>query len=851
MIKVFAALLLVTAAAAARPVVFRVSDPINPGETALLYGDGIGSKVSAEGWRVAESGSQPAAQNLSVLQASEVSAKVVIPMEWKPGLFAVRLRNDAGVSDVIYLNRTEPWWWVGGEKHVAFAGEEIRLFGKNFGIGTTAWLVLGKRTVPLAVKKAEKYTVRLSVPDGTPLGQYQLWASNGFGGQTGRGEPLPVTVERRTPWPSTVFNVRDFGAMGNETHDDTPAFRAALDKAQAAGGGVVFIPRGTYQITGKLSIPPYTVLRGEKREVVWLYVPKETPEFDVLLAGNHDFAIEDLSLVAQTAKKLFICPDQPIMTARPRGGAPPPEQRASNVHLRRLRLHDLRYAHRVLQKTPDLFKGPLGASLSFSGDDIELADSEVVAGSMPFAAFETNRLRIERNQIEIGRNGFYLMYSARQAIVEGNVIEGRDLEASYGGFQEASYQIYYAHNTLGHSVGGDRESLTFDTPYYPRWMGKIGVMNGRTLATRDYSGTPKLWKARELKGDACLIAYGKGLGQYIPIVDNTETTITLARDWAIPPDETSHIVVRVNRADVVVTGNHFSDSSVAVQLYAQSYGIIIDGNRAERTGGTYGISTDVWITQKNQRRYSTCMFNQWLDNDLSEGFIYQQGPWPLSAVVGPAMHPRDQKFDAPAVTTMGNIVRNNRVKDNYTIGALLAAVRPFELRASGTVPGYDTIIEGNTVTDSPLGIAVYTGYQDTVVRNNKVERCTVPLSDDGVRTWLDPGARLRYQVQAVREQFGITTKADDLAALWKAVAGARSTPVSAEAAGMLIGLRCEVKGSHLRLRTELWAPAVTAEAGGRTAKLESGAVEEFPAASQATLNLAGIALRVALPAGAK
>ena len=37
--------------ATAGPVVFRVSDPVNPGETALLFGDGIGPDATAEGWR--------------------------------------------------------------------------------------------------------------------------------------------------------------------------------------------------------------------------------------------------------------------------------------------------------------------------------------------------------------------------------------------------------------------------------------------------------------------------------------------------------------------------------------------------------------------------------------------------------------------------------------------------------------------------------------------------------------------------------------------------------------------------------------------------------------------------------
>ena len=61
--------------------------------------------------------------------------------------------------------------------------------------------------------------------------------------------------------------------------------------------------------------------------------------------------------------------------------------------------------------------------------------------------------------------------------------------------------------------------------------------------------------------------------------------------------------VRVNKSDVVITANRFADASVAVQLYAMSYGFIVDGNRAERTGGMYAIGWDYW--RQTERAYST------------------------------------------------------------------------------------------------------------------------------------------------------------------------------------------------------------------------------------------------------
>ena len=65
-----------------------------------------------------------------------------------------------------------------------------------------------------------------------------------------------------------VFNVRDFGAKGDGQTDDTAAFQKALDAAGAAGGGVVFAPRGNYFFAGRLNVPNAVTLRG-----VWESVP--------------------------------------------------------------------------------------------------------------------------------------------------------------------------------------------------------------------------------------------------------------------------------------------------------------------------------------------------------------------------------------------------------------------------------------------------------------------------------------------------------------------------------------------------------------------------------------------------
>ena len=53
--------------------------------------------------------------------------------------------------------------------------------------------------------------------------------------------------------PIMIYNVKDYGATGNGTTDDTAAIQAAVNAAHAAAGGQVYIPAGTYIVHGQSS----------------------------------------------------------------------------------------------------------------------------------------------------------------------------------------------------------------------------------------------------------------------------------------------------------------------------------------------------------------------------------------------------------------------------------------------------------------------------------------------------------------------------------------------------------------------------------------------------------------------
>src|SRR5579871_2466181 len=80
---------------------------------------------------------------------------------------------------------------------------------------------------------------------------------------------IPQAVDQSYSIPTVMapnnktafYNVMDYGATGNGVADDTQAIRSALAVA-SNGGGTVYMPAGTYYVTGTLTIPPGVELRG-------------------------------------------------------------------------------------------------------------------------------------------------------------------------------------------------------------------------------------------------------------------------------------------------------------------------------------------------------------------------------------------------------------------------------------------------------------------------------------------------------------------------------------------------------------------------------------------------------------
>lgn len=70
-----------------------------------------------------------------------------------------------------------------------------------------------------------------------------------------------------------VFNVKNYGAVGDGVTDDLIGIQAALTACGAAGGGTVYMPPGTYYVTNVLLVPANTVLCGAGMDATTILNP--------------------------------------------------------------------------------------------------------------------------------------------------------------------------------------------------------------------------------------------------------------------------------------------------------------------------------------------------------------------------------------------------------------------------------------------------------------------------------------------------------------------------------------------------------------------------------------------------
>ena len=692
-----AALLLVHAALAA-PVVLWVSEPVQPGQTALVFGDGF------EGCRRVVAGGQAVQPE----QVRPRSVKFVVPAALQPGVTPVEIIAPSG-KVAFLLNRPALIWAQGDRGTDGSPGGFVRVVGKNLlWDGAQPRLRLGN--TELKVTRSELFTLQAEVPAGLKPGAYPLTVHSGTGGEAGWSEPLSFTV---VPKPSAPRIFPADKINGLDLDDDTPALQSALREAGAQGGGVVTLGHGRFVLSATLEIPPSVTLRGAGRELTALcWTASKTPPL-ALVSGTGQFGLEDLTLNALSYKHGIVS-----------------DQKTGGVTLRRLRLRLNNYRGHI---TPDDVKAQLerdlklstggGDSLRLGGPGDEVADCDVYGSGRCLYLKGGRGTWIHDNQFSNGRWGWYSLSGNDGVIFERNEIRGCDLMSTGGGLNcldgsMTSQNVYYAGNHLRDMYGWDREAMTSDAGggiYY----GAIESVRGAEVVLA--TNLTKLHN-RDWRGAGFFILDGQGQGQYRRVATLDDRRITVESPWTIPPDRTSVVTITMLQRNYFFVSNRFEDAGVAIQLYGTSVGHISAGNVSARTAGFHNFGM-------NYSGIQPSWFIQWLGNRIEEGNVYAGGHDNYLAVgeahLGVLALPPGVKPEAPL--TLCGIVRGNRLENSAHLA--IGGSDPPNPRIEFPYT-QEVVCEQNHVAYADVGLVVARASAGVFTRENTFDHCRVNMADE-------------------------------------------------------------------------------------------------------------------------
>ncbi|RZK40942.1 MAG: hypothetical protein EOO90_13320 [Pedobacter sp.] len=93
-----------------------------------------------------------------------------------------------------------------------------------------------------------------------------------------------------------MFNVKNYGAIGNGIANDAPAFQRAIDSAYAKGGGVVIVPAGRYNIKAAIIPKSRVTLRGSGLGAVLMSTSFIPVAIGQPTADLEDFSVQNLTM---------------------------------------------------------------------------------------------------------------------------------------------------------------------------------------------------------------------------------------------------------------------------------------------------------------------------------------------------------------------------------------------------------------------------------------------------------------------------------------------------------------------------------------------------------------------------
>jgi hypothetical protein len=563
-------LLFVASAAKAAPIIFNWSPISDPATLVSVQGSGFGSNPTV--W--CSTNGAPAVR-MKVINGGDNDVQFYTPWpangsQWA-GQYAVTVKNGSKAGNTVYINQAFPMHFDTPE---IYEGGAFRIFGRNLQLayGTpVVEFVSGGNTYDATVNSGGTYnTLYCTAPASIPNGTYSVEVSNGLGTWATAAATCqeqmtvisagPDTFNIGVPWSgdysfgSNVYNVESdprlsVHAVGNGANNDGPAIQDAINIASAAGGGVVYLPAGTFALMATsgpaLVMANNVVIQGagqSNTELSYGYGTPGSTFWAILFYGVSKCGLCDLSVVNQDQGGAWTTSQGSIATG----------STCSELFMARVAIN-------------------LGAAqqMFWSGDRVVVENSTLTAtytimtigGSTNFRVFGntfTQMLGVNLDMSSVGgnqgvvENNAFRLNANNGAVVSGNVRHGMAIAFTHNlAILNNTWSVFNgtpAYDNDGESIlseGGGGNRIGEET-------GTVISADGTTVTTSQ--------SIAYVAGTVIAIVNGAGAGQWRPITARSGSTITVATAWAKTPDNTSSYSIFIwSNQNTTISGNTFTD----------------------------------------------------------------------------------------------------------------------------------------------------------------------------------------------------------------------------------------------------------------------------------------------------
>ena len=497
-------------------VIHWVSEPLLPGEAALIAVVSINRSLPLQIFGRPSGDASLPFLPLPTQGETKHGITATIPPTYAVGEFELQARRGRAIGPSYRVNVPRPWFVFGDQGNTATPGGHIRVVGDGISLPSRLSFpsydrtmkklhqhyhdiaidvhslapppiphlfltgAVTKHTVQLAGTNLTRSHATFALPHDVPMDEYTVEIANAM---TGTRAPLCTFLTPNTPCMSTInittpialpASTKKFIVQAQQPgygRNATAAIQQALSEAEEYGkGGIVYLPRGQYFMQGPILIPEGCILQGERRDLVSIYFfeQNQTTAPDAYVTGRtnttQSFGVEDLTIYV-TSYANNIIRFQPSTN----GG-----------HVKRIRMRFNSY----FALEPVMGQASRGRNTSWShgqgtavllaGKNIQIVDNDIYSSGDVVSTLHNGMAG--GSYFYIARNRFWNGGTThwgiewKQCIYESNEATGTSITAMGSNYPQYNHNdgnphvqnIYHFNNSQNMVWGNDREMMTSD-----------------------------------------------------------------------------------------------------------------------------------------------------------------------------------------------------------------------------------------------------------------------------------------------------------------------------------------------------------------------------------------------------